>query len=128
MIRLAQLSQDRFDPFRVGWREKGIQLIQKLAGLLTDIPCCHRGTQRRHQEKHTQCPQHEGNPHCPGLIVILLPSLNVILISTTSVPAGASQFHPEFKSKPFDPHPLFEAFVRAAVNRQVARLDGAEKS
>ena len=26
----------------------------------------------------------------------------------------ASQFHPEFKSKPFDPHPLFEAFVRAA--------------
>ena len=25
------------------------------------------------------------------------------------------QFHPEFKSKPFDPHPLFEAFVRAAV-------------
>jgi CTP synthase len=40
----------------------------------------------------------------------------------------ASQFHPEFKSKPFDPHPLFEAFVRAAVNRQIARLDGAEKS
>jgi CTP synthase len=30
----------------------------------------------------------------------------------------ASQFHPEFKSKPFDPHPLFEAFVRAAVKRQ----------
>ncbi len=30
----------------------------------------------------------------------------------------ASQFHPEFKSKPFDPHPLFEAFVRAAGKRQ----------
>jgi len=29
----------------------------------------------------------------------------------------ASQFHPEFKSKPFDPHPLFEAFVRAAGKR-----------
>ncbi|MCB9726082.1 MAG: CTP synthase [Spirochaetaceae bacterium] len=29
----------------------------------------------------------------------------------------ASQFHPEFKSKPFDPHPLFEAFVRAAGRR-----------
>jgi CTP synthase len=25
------------------------------------------------------------------------------------------QFHPEFKSKPFDPHPLFAAFVAAAV-------------
>ena len=29
----------------------------------------------------------------------------------------ASQFHPEFKSKPFDPDPLFEAFVRAASKR-----------
>jgi CTP synthase len=37
----------------------------------------------------------------------------------------ASQFHPEFKSKPFDPHPIFEAFVRAATDRQVARLAGA---
>ncbi|MDA0262288.1 MAG: CTP synthase [Proteobacteria bacterium] len=27
------------------------------------------------------------------------------------------QFHPELKSKPFDPHPLFEAFVRAAVEQ-----------
>ena len=25
------------------------------------------------------------------------------------------QFHPELKSKPFDPHPLFTAFVRAAI-------------
>lgn len=27
------------------------------------------------------------------------------------------QFHPEFKSKPFDPHPLFASFVRAALER-----------
>jgi len=27
----------------------------------------------------------------------------------------ACQFHPEFKSKPFEPHPLFEGFVGAAV-------------
>ncbi len=33
----------------------------------------------------------------------------------------ASQFHPEFKSKPFDPHPLFEAFVRAAARRQASQ-------
>ena len=25
------------------------------------------------------------------------------------------QFHPELKSKPFAPHPLFEGFVKAAV-------------
>ncbi|MBM3487397.1 MAG: CTP synthase [Alphaproteobacteria bacterium] len=27
------------------------------------------------------------------------------------------QFHPELKSKPFEPHPLFTAFVRAAIAR-----------
>ncbi|MBB43233.1 MAG: CTP synthetase [Rhodospirillaceae bacterium] len=26
------------------------------------------------------------------------------------------QFHPELRSKPFDPHPLFESFIRAAVD------------
>src|SRR5690606_5422194 len=29
----------------------------------------------------------------------------------------ACQFHPEFKSRPLDPHPLFVAFVRAADER-----------
>jgi CTP synthase len=27
------------------------------------------------------------------------------------------QFHPELKSKPFDPHPLFASFVKAAVTQ-----------
>jgi CTP synthase len=26
----------------------------------------------------------------------------------------ACQFHPEFKSKPFSPHPLFKAFIEAS--------------
>lgn len=30
------------------------------------------------------------------------------------------QFHPELKSKPFDPHPLFSSFIKAAINQ--ARL------
>ena len=30
------------------------------------------------------------------------------------------QFHPELKSKPFDPHPLFRGFIGAAVRQ--ARL------
>ncbi|MDF1561574.1 MAG: CTP synthase [Deltaproteobacteria bacterium] len=33
----------------------------------------------------------------------------------------ACQFHPEFKSKPFLPHPLFSAFVGAARDTQEAR-------
>ncbi|HUG75795.1 MAG TPA: CTP synthase, partial [Acidimicrobiia bacterium] len=31
----------------------------------------------------------------------------------------ASQFHPEFKSRPDDPHPLFAGFMRAAAERLV---------
>ncbi|MCB8979566.1 MAG: CTP synthase [Ardenticatenaceae bacterium] len=33
-----------------------------------------------------------------------------------------SQFHPEFKSRPNRPHPLFDAFLRTAVARQENRL------
>jgi CTP synthase len=32
------------------------------------------------------------------------------------------QFHPEFKSKPFAPHPLFAGFVRAAMAQRDARI------
>ncbi|RPI51669.1 MAG: CTP synthetase, partial [Deltaproteobacteria bacterium] len=31
----------------------------------------------------------------------------------------ACQFHPEFKSKPLDPHPLFAAFIHAALVRKL---------
>jgi CTP synthase len=31
------------------------------------------------------------------------------------------QFHPEFQSKPFAPHPLFSGFIRAAVSARDAR-------
>ncbi len=36
----------------------------------------------------------------------------------------ACQFHPEFKSRPLAPHPLFSAFVRAAVDRHVRVAGG----
>src|SRR5262249_29526956 len=34
----------------------------------------------------------------------------------------AVQFHPELKSRPYEPHPLFRDFVRAALERRTARL------
>jgi CTP synthase len=34
------------------------------------------------------------------------------------------QFHPEFKSTPWDGHPLFNSFIRSAVEHQTARLAG----
>lgn len=33
------------------------------------------------------------------------------------------QFHPEFKSKPTDPHPLFRAFIRALIAQRVAEQE-----
>ncbi len=35
------------------------------------------------------------------------------------------QFHPEFKSRPFAPHPLFASFVAAAISHQVALKNAA---
>lgn len=31
------------------------------------------------------------------------------------------QFHPEFKSKPFDPHPLFVSFIKACIDTKLQR-------
>jgi CTP synthase len=38
------------------------------------------------------------------------------------------QFHPEFKSRPTSPHPLFARFVRAALDRQAARSKAEGRS
>ncbi len=35
------------------------------------------------------------------------------------------QFHPEFKSKPLEPHPLFAAFIEASHAGRLRRLEGA---
>jgi CTP synthase len=34
----------------------------------------------------------------------------------------AVQFHPEFKSKPLRPHPLFAGFIEAAYRHKQARV------
>jgi CTP synthase len=36
------------------------------------------------------------------------------------------QFHPEFKSKPLEPHPLFVSFIRASYEHRVRRLAEAQ--
>ncbi|MQA88839.1 MAG: CTP synthase [Gemmatimonas sp.] len=40
----------------------------------------------------------------------------------------ATQFHPELKSRPNHPHPLFASFIGAAVNRRDGRRGGAATS
>ena len=37
------------------------------------------------------------------------------------------QFHPEFKSTPWDGHPLFIQYVKAALDHQTARLGSTQK-
>jgi len=38
------------------------------------------------------------------------------------------QFHPEFKSKPYDPHPIFKSFIAAAVEYHATRdIEGEEE-
>jgi CTP synthase len=37
-----------------------------------------------------------------------------------------SQFHPEFKSRPNRPHPLFNAFLAASVGHQVKEKEGRD--
>jgi CTP synthase len=38
------------------------------------------------------------------------------------------QFHPEFKSRPLEPHPLFRAFITASYKNREARLAAAPRS
>jgi CTP synthase len=49
-------------------------------------------------------------------------SMDDLLVEIVEIPDHpwfiATQFHPEFRSTPRDPHPLFVDFVRAAVARQ----------
>jgi CTP synthase len=37
------------------------------------------------------------------------------------------QFHPEFKSKPFSPHPLFREFIKASLRKRKERQECTEK-
>lgn len=41
---------------------------------------------------------------------------------------AAVQFHPEFKSRPLSPHPLFAHFVKAAIRSQMAHKDDGRSS
>jgi CTP synthase len=38
------------------------------------------------------------------------------------------QFHPEFKSKPMEPHPLFKAFIGAAYQERLRRTEAGERT
>jgi CTP synthase len=79
----------------------------------------------RHRHRYEVNNQYRGKLQEGGLVFSgLNPDLN--LVEMIELPREAHphfigcQFHPEFKSKPFAPHPLFAGFVRAAVARRDA--------
>ncbi|MDP6448181.1 MAG: hypothetical protein QF805_30590, partial [Pirellulaceae bacterium] len=45
----------------------------------------------------------------------------VMAVRHKSLPIAAVQFHPEFKSKPTKPQPLFAGFVAAAISRHAQK-------
>ena len=77
----------------------------------------------RHRHRYEVNPTYEDRLREAGMVVSgkspdgLLPEI----IERTDHPWFVGvQFHPELKSRPMEPHPLFKAFIRAAIDQ--ARL------
>ena len=58
---------------------------------------------------------------CPEALAVTAEADGLVMgLEHTSLPVHGVQFHPELKSKPFDPHPLFASFIEASMRQ--ARL------
>jgi CTP synthase len=78
----------------------------------------------RHRHRYEVNNQYRGRLQEVGLVFSgQNPELNLVeMIELPNHPFFIGcQFHPEFKSKPFAPHPLFAGFIRAALARRDAR-------
>jgi CTP synthase len=84
----------------------------------------------RHRHRYEVNPAYHALLEQTGL-VISGTSPDGLLVEMVELPTHpyfvACQFHPEFKSRPLAPHPLFVHFVRAALERQ-ARTGSAARS
>jgi CTP synthase len=77
----------------------------------------------RHRHRYEVNPQYREKLEAAGLVVSgVSPDGRLVeIIEYAGHPWFlACQFHPEFQSTPFDPHPLFRSFVGAAVRRGAA--------
>ncbi|KFA86962.1 CTP synthase [Archangium violaceum] len=79
--------------------------------------------QERHRHRYEVNNAYRGRLQEAGLVVSgHNPELNLVeMIELPDHPYFVGcQFHPEFKSKPFAPHPLFSGFIRAALAQRDA--------
>ncbi|HLM48612.1 MAG TPA: CTP synthase, partial [Myxococcaceae bacterium] len=77
----------------------------------------------RHRHRYEVNNAYRGRLQEAGLVVSgHNPDLNLVeMVELSDHPHFVGcQFHPEFKSKPFAPHPLFSGFIRAAVTHRDA--------
>ena len=77
----------------------------------------------RHRHRYEVNPKYVAELEQAGL-VFSGRSPNGVLMEIAELPKSThpfylgTQFHPEFKSRPLAPHPLFSAFIKACVNRK----------
>jgi CTP synthase len=83
--------------------------------------------QERHRHRYEVNNAYRGRLQEAGLVISgHNPELNLVeMIELADHPYFVGcQFHPEFKSKPFAPHPLFSGFIRAALAQRDAAAKG----
>ncbi|WP_338870340.1 CTP synthase [Myxococcus stipitatus] len=79
--------------------------------------------QERHRHRYEVNNAYRGRLQEAGLVISgHNPELNLVeMIELSDHPYFVGcQFHPEFKSKPFAPHPLFSGFIKAALEQRDA--------
>ena len=78
----------------------------------------------RHRHRYEFNPEYKQEMHESGLLMSGT-SPNGNLVEIVEIPNHpwflAVQFHPEFKSKPHVPHPIFQSFVEAALKRHSSK-------
>jgi CTP synthase len=78
--------------------------------------------QERHRHRFEVNPAYHEAMRAAGMSISGV-SPDGTLVEMIEIPSHpyyvACQFHPEFKSRPLAAHPLFSAFIRAAIDRQL---------
>ncbi|MBM4378060.1 MAG: CTP synthase [Deltaproteobacteria bacterium] len=85
------------------------------------------GIQERHRHRYEVNNQYRARLQEAGLVVSgTNPELDLVeMVELPDHPHFVGcQFHPEFKSKPFAPHPLFSGFIRAALDARDVKAAG----
>jgi CTP synthase len=83
--------------------------------------------QERHRHRYEVNNQYRARLQEAGLVVSgTNPELDLVeMVELPDHPHFVGcQFHPEFKSKPFAPHPLFSGFIRAALDARDGKAAG----